>query len=230
MSALELAYDTRGVRILSTDDQIGLIAVGQFATGFFAMGQVATGVIAIGQVARGVIAIGQASIGVITVGQITVGLAWGAGFGLAGRGRGLVGSLIPTLEPTYDYPPTTTYDHVKSGYGDGWIRATLHLAPDGAITLADPEGNNPYSLKLKNTLVPRARAEVQQYGPSPVVAHLRNVGTLVVCDRLMHVPKPMRNRPGFWAALTLRMAVLAGLAILVWVLAVRPALQIIFAL
>jgi hypothetical protein len=191
------------MRILSIGDEPGLFAFGQFATGVIAIGQVATGVVAIGQVARGVVAVGQLGIGLFAAGQVCVGLFGAAGIGVGGRGKGLVLPLVPTIEPPYDFPPCTTFDNVKAGFGDGWIEAKLQQIDGGHIGLGAETGLLP--LKLACQLVMKARSELMRFGDAPVVAHIRRMGDVLVCDRLMHVPTAMTTRPGFWIGLALRM-------------------------
>lgn len=215
------------MRILSVGDEPGLFAFGQFATGVIAVGQVATGVIAIGQLARGVVAVGQLGIGLFAAGQLCCGLFGGAGIGIGGRGKGLVLKLVPTIEPAYEFPPCTTFDDIRAGFGDGWVDATLGPREGGHVGLA--AAGRPLPIKLAAQLVMKARSELMRLGDAPVVAHVRRMGDVFVCDRLMHVPTPMTTRPGFYGGLVLRMAVLIAVAVLVWVLALVPALRILVA-
>lgn len=215
------------MRLFSVGDEPGFFAFGQFATGVIAVGQVATGVIAIGQLARGVVAVGQLGVGVFAAGQLCVGLFGGAGIGIGGRGKGLVLSLVPTVEPAYDFPPCTTFDDVRAGFGDGWIEASLGLREGGHVGIAVDA--QPLPIKLAAQLVMKARSELMRLGNAPVVAHVRRMGDVFVCDRLMHVPTAMTTRPGFYIGLVLRMAVLIAIAVVVWVVALVPALRILFA-
>lgn len=214
------------MRILSVGDEPGVFAFGQFATGIIAVGQVATGVIAIGQVARGVVAAGQLGIGLFAAGQVCVGLYGAAGIGIGGRGKGLVGSLVPTIEPAYDFPACTTLDDIRAGFGDGWIQAKLKQLEGGYVGLASETAVMP--LKLAANLVVKARSELMRYGDAPVIAHVRRMGHALVCDRLMHVPTAMTTRPGFWVGLVFRVAVLIAIAVVVWTVALLPALRVWF--
>ena len=216
------------MRILSIGDEPGIFAFGQFATGIVAVGQVATGVIAIGQVARGVVAAGQLGVGLFAAGQVCVGLFGAAGIGIGGRGKGLVFSLVPTVEPAYEFPPCTTFEEVRAGFGDGWVNAKLTQMKDGLIGLSADSGSV-LPLKLACRLVVKARSEVARFGQAPVVAHVRRMGDVLVCDRMMHVPTRMTTRPGFWVGLVVRMAVLVAIAVAVWTAALLPALRIWFA-
>lgn len=215
------------MRIFSVGDEPGLFAFGQFATGVIAVGQVATGVIAIGQVARGVVAVGQLGIGLWGAGQVGVGLFGAAGIGIGGRGKGLVLPLVPTVEPPYEFPPCKTFEEVKAGFGDGWVSLKLKQLAGGQIGLGTDAEVLP--LKLACQLVMKARSEVMRFGEAPVVAHVRRMGDVLVCDRLMHVPTAMTTRPGFWVGLVFRMAVLIAIAVAVWTVALLPALKIFFA-
>jgi hypothetical protein len=216
------------MRILSIGDEPGFFAFGQFATGVIAVGQVATGVIAIGQLARGVVAVGQASVGLVAAGQVCIGLYGAAGIGIGGRGKGLVGSLVPTIEPPYEFPPCTRFEDVRAGFGDGWIDARLTQLENGVIALTS-DGGAALPLKLACQLVMKARSEVMRFGTAPVVAHVRRMGDALVCDKLMHVPTALRARPGFYIGLVFRMAMLVAIAVVVWTVALLPALRIWFA-
>lgn len=216
------------MRIVSFgDDEPGLFAFGQFATGVIAIGQVATGVIAVGQVARGVVAAGQLGIGLFSAGQLCVGLFGAAGIGIGGRGKGLVLPLVPTIEPPYEFPPCTTFDDVRAGFGDGWIQAKLEQLQGGYVGLAT-ESVATLPVKLACQLVMKARSELMRFGEADVVAHLTKMGDVLVCDRLMHVPTPFSARPGFYIGLVFRMAVLIAIAVAVWTVAILPALRVWF--
>ncbi len=215
------------MRLLSVDDEPGVFAFGQFATGIIAVGQVATGVIAIGQLARGVVVVGQLGIGLFSAGQLSVGLFGAAGIGIGGRGKGLVLPLVPTIEPPYEFPPCTTFEDVKAGFGDGWIAAKLEQATGGYIGLKTDSG--PLPVKLACQLLTRARSELMRFGQASVIAHIRRMGDVLVCDRLMHVPTAGRRRPQFWIGLFFRMAMLGAVAVLVWTVALLPALRVFFA-
>ncbi len=213
--------------LFSVGDEPGFFAFGQFATGVIAVGQVATGVVAIGQVARGVVAAGQLGIGLFAAGQLCVGLYGGAGIGLGGRGKGLVLPLVPTVEPPYELPPRKTVADVEAGFGDAWVEAALTEREGGHVGLTS--GGAALPLKIAAQLVTRARSELLRFGQARVLAHVRRMGEVLVCDRMMHVPTAITARPGFWIGLVLRMALLIAVAVAVWALALVPALRIIFA-
>jgi hypothetical protein len=52
-------------------------------------------------------------------------------------------------------------------------------------------------------------------------------GVVAVCDRLMSVPIPTAQRPGFYTGLTFRLVVLVAMSVLVWALALHPVLEIL---
>jgi len=204
------------MRLLSTDPgEPGVFAVGQEAYGVIAIGQFATGVIAIGQMARGVIAIGQVAVGLVVVGQLGFGLF--AGIAMLGVfGRGFPIPLVPKLPRPRELPPTTELGHIRMGYGDGWVDAHLAMTLGGAPTLAQ-SGVSLDDVKLTARLIPLARAELRRYLAPKVVAHVRRVGDVLVCDRLLHVPVPLTETRNFWPLTAARMVVLVALAIGVWI-------------
>jgi hypothetical protein len=212
------------VRFIGGGDEIGFFAFGQVATGVIAFGQMATGVIAVGQLARGVVAVGQLAVGVWAVGQVAVGVGWAAGIAIGGNGSYCL-PIVPRLEPLRDYPPCTTFEAVSMGWGDGWVNATLHVEQDHTVSLYSEKGRLP--VKVACRLLPRAMASLQRGEGGHVLAHVRHMGHVLVCDRLMSVPIPTAERPGFYGGLTFRMIVLIGMAILVWAVALHPVLQIL---
>jgi hypothetical protein len=212
------------VRIIGGGDEVGFFAFGQVATGVIAFGQMATGVIAVGQLARGVVAVGQLAVGVWAIGQGAVGVGWAAGLALGGNGKYCL-SLVPRLEPLRDYPPCTTFEAVSRGWGDGWVNAQLNVEQDRTVSLY--EGGLRLPVKVACRLLPRAFASLERGEGGHVLAHVRYMGHALVCDRLMSVPIPTPERPGFYAGLAFRMTVLVGMAVLVWAVALHPVLEIL---
>ena len=211
------------MRLIGGGDEGGFFAFGQGATGVIAFGQMATGVIAVGQLARGVVAVGQLAVGVWAVGQVGVGVGWAAGFALGGNGRFCL-SLVPRLEPPRDYPPCTTFEAVAQGWGDGWVEAELHVEPDATVSLY---AGQRLPAKVACRLLPRAFASLERGEGGHVLAHIRHMGHALVCDRLMSVPVPTHEHPGFYAGIAVRFAVLIALAVLVWAVSLHPVLEIL---
>ena len=203
------------MRIWSVDpSEPAIIGVGQHAYGFIAIGQMATGVIAIGQGARGIIAIGQVAIGLFAVGQLAFGLFAGVAM-LGVFGRGFPIPLVPKLPRPRELPPTGVLERIRMGYGDGWIDAELELAPAGVPRLTR-SGAALTDIKLTAKLVPLAHAELRRYVAPKVIAHVRRVGHTLVCDRLLHVPVPLRETRNFETWMIVRMTALVVLACVVW--------------
>lgn len=211
------------MRFFSSDPQEpGFIAAGQFAYGVIAFGQMATGVIAIGQVARGVVAIGQLAIGFVAIGQMAFGLF--AGVAMIGAfGRGWPLRLVPKLGRPRLLPPTTKVGGIRTGYGDGWIDATL-VSGEAGIPRLQIEGTGSATIRLAAGLVRPAMGELRRYDAPRVVAHVRQVDRDLVCDRLLHVPLPATRRIGFWPLTTVRMAFLVAGAVMTWLVVWPPVL------
>jgi hypothetical protein len=184
---------------------MGFIAIGQEATGFFALGQMATGVIAIGQVARGCIAIGQGAIGLIGWGQGGVGVFHAVGMiGIGGRGFGGVLRLIPSIGRPRILPRATTFAAVKEGEA-GWIEADL--TPDFGLHQAGAR----LPVKLDRRLQTGVGSAIAD-GAHRVLAHVRPVGELLVCERIAYEPPRPYQKKGFWVLGAFQLAGLLCLA------------------
>lgn len=172
----------------------GFIAVGQMATGFIAIGQMATGVIAIGQMARGVIAIGQLGIGFIGWGQAGVGIFHAAGMlGVGGR-RGIGGilQLVPTIgRPRV--PPEASHVHFVHSGKPGWL--TLDLARDH-FGLGLYEGGQRTPIKIDRRAI-GGGMKIAADGPVRVWAFTKRVGSVLVCERIVHVPPRPYQKKSF---------------------------------
>ena len=206
------------MRFIGGGNEVGFIAIGQEATGVIAIGQFATGVVAIGQVARGVFCLGQLSVGVVCVGQFAAGV----GFAVPGIGGNGFFGLVPKLEPLRDYPGCTTFQGIHAGWGDGWVDCDIHVEHSGAIGLF-VEGQR-LPAKVSAQLLPRAKEVIESGAGNHVLAHIRRMGPVFVCDRLMSVPMPVERRTGFYPSLVARMAVLIALSVAVWAGALHPLL------
>lgn len=173
------------MKLLTTDpSEIGVVSVGQFAHGIFAFGQFARGFIAVGQVAVGVVALGQLSFSVLGVGQAGGGIAWFAGMVGVG-GRGICLRLIPGLDLPRDPPALVPIDAAMRGEARGFVHTAVIDGPRGAKLAI---GGNVLPAKMPPALS-RALTEAYRAGKvTEIYAHLRRVGDVVVCDRLMEVP------------------------------------------
>ncbi len=199
----------------------GVIAIGQVATGYVAIGQMATGVIAVGQLARGVFVVGQLAVGCCGVGMVGLGVFWMAALmGLGGRGKGIVLPLVPSLEPPRNFPATTLSSAVWHGQGAGWLAVLLRLEADGSVALY--EQSQRLGAKLSCRVLGRARSACMASTACYAVAHVRRVGNLLVCDRLMNVPGRSTDRPHFWLWTVLGFVALIAVAIAVWEIALWP--------
>ena len=138
--------------------------------------------------------------------------------GIFGRGWPL--PLVPKLPVPRQLPATTDMSQLRMGYGDGWIEAELKLGLGGAPVLSIA-GAPIDRLKLAAPLVPVARAEIERYFVPEVIAHVRSVGEVLVCDRLLHVPLPITQKRNFKALTLVRMILLVVVALGVW-LAIWP--------
>lgn len=172
------------MKLISTDpSEIGIFSVGQTAEGIFAFGQIARGFIAIGQIAIGVVAVGQVSFSVLGAGQVGGGVAWFAGLGVGGRGACL--RLIPGLDLPRDPPPLVPLDAAMRGETHGFVHVEVVDGPNGAKLAS---GGHLLPVKMSPTLF-GALTDAHRAGKvNEIFAHLRRIGDVVVCDRLMEVP------------------------------------------
>jgi hypothetical protein len=207
----------------------GFIAVGQFATGFIAIGQVATGVIAIGQVARGCIAIGMASFGIVSIGMASLGLLnTFALVGVAGRrGGGGVFELVPRLTRKRALPPTSSVAEVWSSGQPAWVRATLVRDPNGNAALFDD--GRPIGVKMAPPIRRTAEKALAE-GSCDVLAYASRVGDVLVSDRLMQASTPTLIERLSYATWAPRLAGLALLATVYWLLVGFPIVRALAAL
>jgi hypothetical protein len=176
------------------DQAEGFIAVGQVATGFIAIGQMATGVIAIGQMARGVIAIGQLGIGFIGWGQAGVGIFHAAGMlGVGGR-RGIGGilQLVPTIgRPRV--PPEASHVHMVNQGKPGWLMLDLQRDQLG---LGLYEGGLRTPIKIDRRAL-AGGMKITADGPVRVWAFTKRAGSVLVCERIAHVPPRPYQKKSF---------------------------------
>lgn len=199
------------MRIVSTDpNEFGFIAIGQLAWGFIAIGQMARGVFVLGQLAVGVAGVGQCICCIWGVGQVGMGVAWFSGMvGVGGRGFGIVGRLVPGLDPPRLAPPAVSYGEAVA-VGGGHVR--VQVVQD-AYGPALAEGGMVLPVKLSPSV---AGALQQNSARVPeVFAHLRREGELVVCDGLVEVPG-LRSSIGSPEALAARLVGLVFLATIWW--------------
>ena len=222
-----VALRSTAVKIISFENGVpGFFAIAQEARGVIALGQMAVGVVAIGQMAIGCFAVGQLGFGLIGAGQLGIGVYAAGGLGIGGRGKGAILKLVPTVDPPRDLPPTTTYQAVQAGWGDGWVAATLNRNAQGHATLF-ADGYD-LGLKISTSVLAQAYREIDKSPGSAVLAHVRCMGdNTYVCDRLMHVPIPLTAQPNFWTLMIIRMVVLSIVAVAWWLLVV-PELTDIF--
>lgn len=183
------------MKLFDAGDQAeGFFAVGQFATGFIAIGQMATGVIAIGQMARGVFAIGQLAVGFIGWGQAGVGIFHAAGMlGVGGRrGIGGVLQLVPTLgRPRV--PPETSRVHMVNSGKPGWL--TLDLARDQlGLGLYDNGQRTPIKIDRRALA---GGMKITEEGAVRVWAFTKRVGSVLVAERIVHVPPRPYQKKSF---------------------------------
>lgn len=199
----------------------GVIAIGQIATGYVAIGQMATGVVAIGQLARGVFVLGQLAIGCYAVGMGGLGVfGLAALLGIAGRGKGIVLPLVPSLEPPRVFPPNTTSAAVWHGQGAGWLAVVLRVEPDGTLGLY--EQGQRLGAKISCGLLGSAHTACQPHGTCNALAHVQRMGAHLVCNRLMDIPISASQRPHFWPLTLLRFLALIIVAVAVWEIALWP--------
>ena len=217
------------MRIVSFQNgEPGFFAFAPYATGVIAIGQVAVGFIAIGQLAIGGIAAGQLGFGLMGAGQLGLGVYAAGGLGIGGRGKGAIGKLVPTVDPPRSLPPTTTLDSIRAGWGDGWLAATLGWTKDQLPGLY--VDGQPLPLKISKGVLDAAFAELGLRAESEVQAHVRRVGDVLICDRLMHVPIPMTAQRDFYSLLVVRMVLLIAMAAAWWVLVAPELAKIVRAL
>ena len=202
------------------DHAVGFIAVGQQATGFFAFGQVATGVIAIGQLARGGFVVGQLAVGLVGWGQAGIGVFHAAGMvGVGGRrGLGLVLPLVPSLGRPRVLPAPTELTAVHAGT-EGWVDVSLGRDALGLGLFLGPQR---LGIKLDRRLQSRADTLTAE-GPQRVLAHVKPIGSVLVCERLVYEPPRPFQKKGFWSIAALQGAMLLVLGV-VYVAAVGPEL------
>jgi hypothetical protein len=200
---------------------VGVIAIGQEAHGVIAIGQMATGDFALGQIAFGVVAVGQVGVGIWSAGMVGAGVAWFFGLGVGGRGPV---PLIPSLQPPRVYPTVSRFPALRAGPAAGWLRGALRLRADGVPALEAEGLDRP--VKISVALRRRAAAAIDAREVQ-VVAYLRPVGADWICDRLMSVPSPTTQAPGFYPRTALRLSALVWVATMVWVVALFPLVELL---
>jgi len=174
------------VRWLSTNDhEFGIVSVAQVAHGVFAFGQLARGIIAVGQVAIGVVAVGQASFGVFGAGMVGGGVAWFAGIGVGGRGKGLCLRLIPGLDLPRTAPDQVSLADVQQGHTRGFVRLGILATPVGPMLTS---GGQTLDIKLVPAVAGALSKALRDGTVSEVFAWLYRDGDSLLCDRLMEVP------------------------------------------
>lgn len=204
----------------------GVIAIGQFATGVIAIGQVATGVIAMGQVARGGIAIGMVAAGLFAYGMLGVGLlSCGAMIGIGGRRTfGGVLQLVPSIGRHRELPDTTTLEQLYANKRwAGWIELVVKPTQSGA---AFEHMGQPLTLRIEG--IPRDK--IKRYArthPRLTYAYVNVAGSALTCTRLMDSGSSIFARVSFVVGGVVRLALLFGLALAMWVAVVEPMRQIL---
>jgi hypothetical protein len=196
------------MKLFAADGSLAFLSVGESSVGVFAAGQFARGFFAIGQFAYGVVAVGQFSGSVVGIGQFGGGVSFFAGmFGVGGRGFCL--RLIPGIDPPRVAPETIAFQSLAGSGGKGFVKADVVGTPNGA-RLAQGGA----TLPVKMTPAVAAALEASKGRLAEVYAHLKVIGPIVVCDRLIEVPG-MRSTYPFWFQ-ALRVAALVGLGTIWW--------------
>jgi hypothetical protein len=206
------------VKLFSTNDEPAAFSLGMHPVGILAVGQFARGFIAIGQLAVGVVTLGQGCVSVVGLGQGGIGVTWFGGM-LGVGGRGFCLRLIPGLDPPRQPPPTLPIEQLLAGQpgAEGFVRAdigTLAVAgnPRGHLFV----GGQPLPIKPTPGMRWALDNAIEKTPVRKVFAHLKNVGGVLVCDRLVEVPG---QRPTYPLGMQMvRLALLCGVATFWWYL------------
>lgn len=196
------------MKLFSSDGSFAVVAVGEAPIGVFAFGQVCRGFIAVGQVAVGVVALGQVAVSVWGVGQTGIGVGWfGAMLGIGGRG--LCIRLIPGIDPPRKVPEAIAFQSLFQGVPEGFVRAEIGGDVNEPRLL---ESGRVLPLKVSPAVavgLANARGKIRT-----VLAHVKNVDGMIVCDRLVEAPGQRSTTP--LALNLLRFALLVVVATAWW--------------